>query len=239
MRDLYPGYDVLSKRDTPSWNAKTREVIDHRLSIDPSSHRFFTDEEWEMLRAICDRIVPQSGRTEPIPAAAMVDLTLHEDRGDGYRDAEVGPMREAWRRGLAAIEQEAIAQARPAATRKVVIFCPCVMLFHFANAPLLPLPYIGARMSAGGGRRQIKIFKTTPYKVASATPSGASLRQAGRVGGRAEAMTRSRIAAPIVRCGNRHKPQCRSWVRPGRAQAERSASAFSGKHWTLGGTLLG
>jgi len=26
MRDHYPGYDVLSKRSTPSWNRQTREV---------------------------------------------------------------------------------------------------------------------------------------------------------------------------------------------------------------------
>ena len=31
MRDLYPGYDVLSKRNTPSWNEQTRAVIDQRL----------------------------------------------------------------------------------------------------------------------------------------------------------------------------------------------------------------
>ncbi len=31
--DLYPGYDVLAKRDGPSWNAKTRDVLEERLAI--------------------------------------------------------------------------------------------------------------------------------------------------------------------------------------------------------------
>jgi hypothetical protein len=52
VRDLYPGYDVLSKRNTPSWNEQTRRVIDRRLAIDPDEHRFFSDAEWATLRAL-------------------------------------------------------------------------------------------------------------------------------------------------------------------------------------------
>ena len=37
----YPGYDVLAKRDTPSWNAVTRRVIDERLAT-PDMPRFFS-----------------------------------------------------------------------------------------------------------------------------------------------------------------------------------------------------
>ena len=32
MADRFPDYDVLAKRDTPSWNAQTRKVIDDRLA---------------------------------------------------------------------------------------------------------------------------------------------------------------------------------------------------------------
>ena len=59
MRDLYPGYDVLAKRHTPSWNEQTRAVIERRLAIDPNAHRFFTQSEWDTLQAICARIIPQ------------------------------------------------------------------------------------------------------------------------------------------------------------------------------------
>lgn len=106
MRDLYPGYDVLSKRDTPSWNRQTREVINRRLAIDPEQHLFFDDVEWETLKAICGRIVPQSARARPMPVAAIVDQKMYENRLDGFRDARLPSMQEAWRRALAALDKE-------------------------------------------------------------------------------------------------------------------------------------
>ena len=105
--DYYPGYDVLAKRNSPSWNAQTRKVIDERLAIDPEEHRFFTDEEWPTVKSIASRVVPQQKRQAPIPVAAMVDEKLHLNAGDGYRQASLPPMREAWRLGLAALDAEA------------------------------------------------------------------------------------------------------------------------------------
>lgn len=108
MAERYPGYDVLQKRNTVSWNDKTREVIDSRLAIDPNRHLFFTDEEWPTIRAICNRIVPQTtARPRPVPLAAMLDEKLHNNGGDGYRYADLPSMREAWRRGAAALDAEA------------------------------------------------------------------------------------------------------------------------------------
>ena len=108
MPERYPGYDVLNKRNSPSWNDQTRAVIDQRLAIDPNRHQFFTDHEWPTIRAVCDRIVPQTvARPRWVPLAAMVDEKLHENGGDGYRYAQLPPMREAWRRGLAALDAEA------------------------------------------------------------------------------------------------------------------------------------
>lgn len=108
MTDRYPGYDVLAKRNSPSWNDQTRRVVDERLAIDPEQHRFFTNSEWDTVRAICDRIVPQpADRHNPVPLAAMLDEKLHTNIGDGYRDQRLPPMREAWRRALQAFETEA------------------------------------------------------------------------------------------------------------------------------------
>ncbi|HZK92205.1 MAG TPA: gluconate 2-dehydrogenase subunit 3 family protein [Stellaceae bacterium] len=111
MSERYPGYDVLAKRHTPSWNEKTRQVVDQRLAL-PREPRFLGPEEWATLAAICDRIVPQppresNSRRSPVPLAAMIDAKLHEDRGDGYRDHRLPPLREAWRQGLAGIDAEA------------------------------------------------------------------------------------------------------------------------------------
>jgi Gluconate 2-dehydrogenase subunit 3 len=108
MSDRYPGYDVLRKRNSVSWNDQTRAVIERRLKIDPDRHDFFTDTEWPTVRAVCDRIIPQpSGRLRPVPLAAMIDEKLHTNGGDGYRDARLPPMQEAWHRGLAALDAEA------------------------------------------------------------------------------------------------------------------------------------
>ena len=111
MSTRYPGYDVLAKRHTPSWNEKTRRVIDQRLAV-PRSPRFLGLAEFQTLEAVCQRIVPQPQTRPPVPTAAMVDAKLFENRGDGYRDHRLPPMTEAWRRGLQAIEAEALRRHR-------------------------------------------------------------------------------------------------------------------------------
>jgi hypothetical protein len=112
MPERFPGYDVLAKRDGPSWNAQTRRAIDARLAVDPGAHAFLDDAAWATLRALCERIVPQApDRPGRIPVAALVDARLHEGAPEGYRDVRLPPLQEAWRRGLAALDAEARAQA--------------------------------------------------------------------------------------------------------------------------------
>lgn len=101
----FPGYDVLAKRNTPSWNQKTREVIDKRLAV-PREPRFFTAEEYMTVEAIAARMVPQPGPAL-IPVAALVDEKLHHDKGDGYRQAGMPRQRDAWRQGVQALDAEA------------------------------------------------------------------------------------------------------------------------------------
>jgi len=99
---------VLAKRSSPSWNEKTRRVIDQRLAL-PREPRFLLPEEFRTLEAICGRIVPQpaGGNQPPVPLAALIDAKLFEDSRDGYRDHRLPPLREAWRNGLFGIEAEA------------------------------------------------------------------------------------------------------------------------------------
>jgi hypothetical protein len=106
MTDRYPGYDVLSKRWTPSWNEVTRQVIDRRLAVNRQP-RFFSAAEWRTLNALCDRILPQPKHRPPVPLAAYVDEKMADGVLDGYRYAQLPPQGEAWRRGLAALDQEA------------------------------------------------------------------------------------------------------------------------------------
>jgi hypothetical protein len=106
MSARYPGYDVLAKRNTPSWNEKTRRVVDRRMAV-PREPRFFSAEEWQTLSALCERILPQPKDSAPVPLPAYVDEKLYTGRGDGYRNAGLPPQREAWRIGLAALDASA------------------------------------------------------------------------------------------------------------------------------------
>jgi hypothetical protein len=102
----YAGYDVLSKRWTPSWNEKTRQVIDERLAV-AREPRFFSAEEWRTLMAVCDRIVPQPPTRPAVPLPAYVDEKLYTHQLDGYRYAQLPAQGQAWKRALAALDAEA------------------------------------------------------------------------------------------------------------------------------------
>lgn len=104
--ERYPGYDVLAKRNTMSWNARTRKAIDQRLAV-PREPRFFTDAEWETLNALTDRILPQPEDRAPIPLAAMLDAKLFAGDTQGFRIDPMPYDGDAWRQGLAAFEAEA------------------------------------------------------------------------------------------------------------------------------------
>jgi hypothetical protein len=101
----YPGYDVLRKRHTPSWDETTRRVVDERLSVrrEPT---FFNEVEWKTLNALCDRVIQQPADRPAVPVAALIDARLQRNQGDGYRDARLPPIRDAWQRGLAALNAE-------------------------------------------------------------------------------------------------------------------------------------
>jgi Gluconate 2-dehydrogenase subunit 3 len=106
LEGRFPDYDVLSKRLSPSWNDKTREVIAHRLAVGGES-KFFTADEFQTVHALAARIVPQPTSRPPIPVPSLVDERLHQHKEDGYRRAGMPREAEAWRRGLKALDEEA------------------------------------------------------------------------------------------------------------------------------------
>ena len=107
FRTPYPAYDVLEKWDTPSFNEQTRRVISDRLHNVPP-RRFLDEDQYDLLRAVVDCILPQPERPENrrIPVAAFIDAMLFDNQGSGTRYADTLAMREAWPRGLAAIDGE-------------------------------------------------------------------------------------------------------------------------------------
>ncbi|MBN8930014.1 MAG: hypothetical protein BGO51_11105 [Rhodospirillales bacterium 69-11] len=103
----YPDYDVLAKWNTPSWNDPTRAAVGQRLQV-RDEPRFLSAERFRILKAVCDRIVPQpTDRMNKIAVAGLVDRMLEQTESVGYRRAEMPPLREAWQRGLDALNDEA------------------------------------------------------------------------------------------------------------------------------------
>lgn len=102
----YPNYNVLDKWSSLDWDDQTREVVRQRLEEVPLI-RFFSREEAHTLAAVAERIVPQPdrGNEEKVPIVPWIDEKLYQDKRDGYRYEDMPPQREAWRLGLAGINQ--------------------------------------------------------------------------------------------------------------------------------------
>jgi hypothetical protein len=104
----YPHWDVLSKWPTPDWDDPTRQVVRRRVEDVPPI-QFLDSDQVATLTSVVDRIVPQSHReaADRIPVVPWIDEKLHADRRDGYRYEELPPLRDAWRDGLAGINESA------------------------------------------------------------------------------------------------------------------------------------
>ena len=102
----FPGYSTLKKWDSPSWNDASRTAVGHRLRH-PPERTFFTPEEFAILQALCDRIVPQSDVADKVPIAAFVDQKMADNHTDGMQQEGEPDMQTLWRRGLRALDAEA------------------------------------------------------------------------------------------------------------------------------------
>jgi len=109
VADRFPGYDVLAKRDTQSWNAPTRRAIDARLAL-PERDDALDARQLATLSAVAARIVPQPAGRAPVNTVAILLDKLARNAGDGFRPAALPPLAEAWRRGLDALDAEARAR---------------------------------------------------------------------------------------------------------------------------------
>lgn len=109
MADRFPDYDVLAKRDTPSWNAQTRRVVDARIALS-EAEGVLTPVQRATLRALADRIAPQPEGRPPVNTAAILLDKLARDAGEGFRPAGLPRLVEAWQRGLDALDAEARAR---------------------------------------------------------------------------------------------------------------------------------
>lgn len=104
---LYPGWDVLAKWNSASYNEQTREVLRHRLA--PPPRRALSVGDYATLEALCNRVIPQDGNN-PAEIAPWIDAAIHENRPTGTRYEGMPDNPTAWRHGLAALDAEARAR---------------------------------------------------------------------------------------------------------------------------------
>jgi hypothetical protein len=100
----YPGYSTLSQQKF--WDEATRKVVLDRVEKTPPI-RFFSPEEAELMKAICDSLLPQDDRDEEHKVAILpyIDQRLFEGKIDGYRYESMPPDRDAYQMGLKAIQE--------------------------------------------------------------------------------------------------------------------------------------
>jgi len=106
IRDRYPEADVLAQRG--HWDEATRRVVMDRVHNVPA-FQFFDERERDVLNAVCARVVPQNHRPADrrVPIAPWIDQRCARHAVDGFRFDDMPPDEEAWRIGLAGIDQTA------------------------------------------------------------------------------------------------------------------------------------
>jgi hypothetical protein len=102
----FPGFDVLTQ--SPHWDDETRAaVLDRMYSLPPM--RFFTKDEEAAAKCLFDQLLdqrPEAGQ-EAIPVLRMIDSRLAENETDGWHYDNMPTDAEAWRRSLAALDEDA------------------------------------------------------------------------------------------------------------------------------------
>jgi hypothetical protein len=102
----FPGFDVMDQ--SPHWDEETRAAVVTRLHALPGV-RFFTPVEEAAAKCLFDQLLDQ--RAEPgepvIDIVRMVDSRLAEEETDGWHYDTMPTDGEAWRRSLAALDDDA------------------------------------------------------------------------------------------------------------------------------------
>ncbi len=99
-------YTAITLLKTDLVTDPTRDVLTERLNAPARQPTFFSSDEFILLEAVCDRLVPQQA-AERIDMAGPIDKRLTEGAGDGWRYDDMPPDGEAYRLGLRGIVESA------------------------------------------------------------------------------------------------------------------------------------
>jgi hypothetical protein len=103
--DAFPPGGVRALLETAFVTEPTRRALRSKLDRPTQPPRFFDPNQFATLQAVCDRLIPQSPRSVDI--AGGLDERLADNKRDGWRYDVLPPDQEAYRRGLAGVDQSA------------------------------------------------------------------------------------------------------------------------------------
>lgn len=98
----FPGYDVLAQ--SGAWDAATAGAVLSRIGRQ-ADLRFFGTAEEACAGALFDQLLAQWDEPK-VPVVQMVDARLAEAQTDGWRYEDMPEDGDAWRRSLAALDEE-------------------------------------------------------------------------------------------------------------------------------------
>jgi hypothetical protein len=106
VRNRFPQSDILSQRG--HWDSATRRVVLDRVNNVPK-FRHLDEHERAILEALCARVIPQSHKPphRRVPITPWIDEHLSRRILEGFRFDDMPDNAEAWRLGLAGLDQTA------------------------------------------------------------------------------------------------------------------------------------
>ena len=104
MKDFPIEKTILELLDSDFVTEPTRRALMKRLTAEEKPPRFFDEREFEILKGVCDALAPST----VVPCAFVageIDLRLWENRGNGWRYAEMPTDAEVYRTALAELDR--------------------------------------------------------------------------------------------------------------------------------------
>ncbi|MGI8494683.1 MAG: hypothetical protein ACR2L1_05135 [Pyrinomonadaceae bacterium] len=105
MKD-FPLKNIRELLESDFVTDETRRVLLERLNTEETAPRFFEKSEFEILKAVCERLAPP----KVVPGwfvAPEIDERLAENAGNGWRYAEMPPDGESYKKSLQSLNQAA------------------------------------------------------------------------------------------------------------------------------------
>jgi gluconate 2-dehydrogenase gamma chain len=103
----YPPNTVRALLDTDQVTDITRQVLTERLEAPSRQPVFFSADEYALLETVCNRLIPQDDGSQIIEIWGGIDDRLAQNKSNGWRYDTMPGDHEAYRRGLAGIEESA------------------------------------------------------------------------------------------------------------------------------------